>query len=265
MKNFEFSKSNICLFFIHGFCSGPEDWDEQTKFFNNIFTVITPVLRGHDGENLSDLPMSIEQLTNDCEKILKKQKEKKFIFVGHSMGTRIAINLASKFEKKTYGLVLVDGSKFADLESFGSVLNHFEKLISNQGYNLLLKNMFKSMFFDKKFENDKKRIIKRAIEIPSKYSLPLRRNVIWFDAHYLKSALNKINTPILMLQSTKLDEKRNRSTIKNDEKIKYIEFISSFSSKVETKIFRNTGHYISIEKPKLMNKIIFEWIKKIIR
>ena len=66
MKNFEFNKSDICLFFIHGFCSGPEDWKEQKNFFKNNFKVISPLLRGHDGKNISDLPMSIEQLTNDC-------------------------------------------------------------------------------------------------------------------------------------------------------------------------------------------------------
>ena len=48
-----------------------------------------------------------------------------------------------------------------------------------------------------------------------------------------------------------------------DEKINYIEFIRSLSSSVKVKIFKNTGHYISIEKPKLVNDTIFEWIKEI--
>ena len=65
------------------------------------------------------------------------------------------------------------------------------------------------------------------------------------------------------MHSTKLDKNRNRKPIQNNEKIDYVEFVKSLSSKVEVKVFKNTGHYISIEKPKLVNKTISEWFKKI--
>ena len=263
MKNIEIKKEKICIIFIHGFCSGPEDWKTQTEFFKDKYTVISPVLRGHDGENESDMPMSIEQLTNDCEKYIDEHKQKYFIFVGHSMGTRVAINLCHRHQKKTLGLVLVDGSKFSNLERYGKVITDFENLIEKNDYIFILKKMFGTMFFDKKFKNEKNRIIQRAINVPQKYSLSLRRNVIWFDAHCLEDLLNQINTPILILHSTKLDEKRNRTPIKNNEKINYIQFVKSLTSNVDVKVFKNTGHYISIEKPKLVNKTIFEWIKKI--
>ena len=258
-----FQNSKICMFFIHGFCSGPEDWVEQEKFFGNIFTVFCPTLRGHDGKNDLELPMSIEQLTMDCAKIMENHNDKKFIFIGHSMGTRIAINLSYKFRKRTLGLVLVDGSKFADIENFGEVISHFEKTIFEKDYLFLLKQMFSSMFFNKKFNNDRERIINRAIGIPVKYSLALRRNVIWFDAHCLKDLLSKINIPILILHSTKLDNKRIRSPIKNNEKIDYVEFIKSLTLTLESKTFKNTGHYISLEEPELLNKTIFKWMKKL--
>ena len=263
MENLEMKKDKICIIFIHGFCSGPEDWKTQTEFFKDKYTVISPVLRGHDGENESDMPMSIEQLTNDCEKYIDEHKQKYFIFVGHSMGTRVAINLCHRHQKKTLGLVLVDGSKFANLQTYGKVIADFENSIKENDYDLILNKMFSKMFFEEKFNNEKKRIIERAINVPKKYSLPLRRNVIWFDAHCLENLLNQINTQILILHSTKLDVKRNRTPIKKDEKINYIEFIRSLSSSVKVKIFKNTGHYISIEKPKLVNDTIFEWIKEI--
>ncbi len=263
-NNFNFRKTKIFLFFIHGFCSGSEGWEKQLNFFKTSFTVFAPTLRGHDGKNKFNLPMSIEQITTDCENILNKHMEKKFVFIGHSMGTRVAINLANRFQNNTLGLVLVDGSKFSDSKSYGEVLNNFEKSIRDSDYSSTLKHIFGSMFFSKKFENEKNKIIKRAINVPPNFSLPLRRNVIWFDAHCLEGILHEINLPILILQSTKLDKERNRAPIKGNEKVNFIEFIRSNSSKVETKIFRNTGHYISIEKPKLINKIIFEWVKKII-
>ena len=86
IKYLEKGDSKNCLFFIHGFCSGPEDWDAQINFFSNKFSVIAPTLRGHDGKNTKERPMSIEQLSNDCVSIIKEKKFNKVILVGHSMG-----------------------------------------------------------------------------------------------------------------------------------------------------------------------------------
>ena len=66
-----------CLFLIHGFCSGPEDWTHQINFFSQYFTVLAPTLRGHDGNNVNNRPMSIEQLSNDCINIIENRKFKK--------------------------------------------------------------------------------------------------------------------------------------------------------------------------------------------
>ena len=52
-------KNKHCLFFIHGFCSGPEDWKNQFVFFKDKFRVEIPLLRGHDNKNSNNLPISI--------------------------------------------------------------------------------------------------------------------------------------------------------------------------------------------------------------
>ena len=65
--------------------------------------------------------------------------------------------------------------------------------------------------------------------------------MIWFDAHCLEGLLTQINTPILILHSTKLDEKRKRTPIKNNEKINYIQFVKSLTSNVDVKVFNRYG------------------------
>ena len=251
--------SEICLFFIHGFCSGPEDWDAQINFFSNNFSVITPTLRGHDGKNTKERPMSIEQLSNDCVSIIKKKRFKKVILVGHSMGTRLAIDIANKINN-AFGIILIDGSRFSDENLYGDTIKTFEDAIIKESYISVLENMFASMFFSKRFDDDKKRIIERAINIPEKYSLPLRRNAIWYDSHCVDKNLNNLILPILILHSTKLDMKTGRSPIKEDEPIPYIDFIKSFNLEIKVKKLEATGHYISVEKPDMTNNIIEKWL-----
>ena len=66
-----------------------------------------------------------------------------------------------------------------------------------------------------------------------------------------------------ILQSTKLDTKIGRSPIRKNEIISYIDFIKKHSSKVRIELFEETGHYITIEKPETVNKIMLEWIDKL--
>ena len=262
IKYIEKGNSPVCLFLIHGFCSGPEDWTDQIDFFSSLYTVIAPMLRGHDGQNYNNRPMSIEQLSNDCVSILKKKKYNKVIIAGHSMGTRLAIDVANKI-KNCSGLILVDGSRFCDYNSYFKTLETFEKSIDQETYSSVLKKMFYSMFFSKSFDNHRDRVIKRAINIPENFSLPLRRNAIWYDSHCVEKNLSNLSLPILILHSTKLDNKMGRSPILKHNQISYIDFIKSYSSKIRIELFENTGHYITIEKPEIVNKIISEFISEL--
>lgn len=251
-----------CLFLIHGFCSGPEDWINQINFFSQHFTVIAPTLRGHDGQNVNSRPMSIEQLSNDCVKIIKERKFKKIILAGHSMGTRVAIDIASKINN-LHGLILVDGSRFSNYETYFDELSSFENSLNGQDYESILSQMFSSMFFSSKYDHHKKRIVARAINVPKNYSITLRRNTIWYDSHCVENYLKALNIPILLLHSTKIDKQNGRVPIKNSDDIPYINFVKLWTENTRLKIFEETGHYITIEEPEIVNKQITEWLENL--
>jgi pimeloyl-ACP methyl ester carboxylesterase len=54
-----------------------------------------------------------------------------------------------------------------------------------------------------------------------------------------------------------------RSPILKQDQISYIDFIKSYSSNIRIELFEKTGHYITIEKPKIVNKIISEFINEL--
>ena len=54
-----------------------------------------------------------------------------------------------------------------------------------------------------------------------------------------------------------------RSPILKHDQISYIDFIKSYSSNIRIELFEKTGHYITIEKPKIVNKIISEFISEL--
>ncbi len=258
----EKGESKNCLLLIHGFCSGPEDWEDQINFFCADFTVLAPTLRGHDGNNYKNRPMSIEQLSNDCVTILNKKSFNRVVIAGHSMGTRLAIDIASKINNVA-GLILVDGSRFCDYEKYFEVLSNFENSLKQNNYQSLLKNMFSSMFFSESYKKDRDRIVKRAINIPERYSLPLRRNTIWYDSHCVENNLKSLKLPILVIQSTRIDNKNARCMINKDDDIYYVNFINNFNKDNDIVLLENTGHYITIERPQWINETILSWLIKL--
>ncbi len=161
------------------------------------------------------------------------------------MGTRLAIDIASKI-KNSAGLILVDGSRFCDYETYFKVLSNFENSLKQNNYQSLLKNMFSSMFFSESYKKDRDRIVKRAINIPERYSLPLRRNTIWYDSHCVENNLKCLKLPILVIQSTKIDSKNARCMINKDDDIYYVNFINNFNKNNDIVLLENTGHYVTI-------------------
>ena len=62
--------------------------------------------------------------------------------------------------KNVTGLILVDGSRFCNYETYFKVLSNFENSLKQNNYQSILQNMFSSMFFSESFKKDRDRIIK---------------------------------------------------------------------------------------------------------
>ena len=110
---------------------------------------------------------------------------------------------------------------------------------------------------------DRDRIIKRAINIPERYFLPLKRNTIWYDSHCVENNLKSLELPILVIQSTKIDSKNARCMINKNDDIYYVNFINNFNKNNDIVLLKNTGHYVTIEKPQWINETILSWLIKL--
>ncbi len=79
----------LCLVFLHGVAGNWTVWKKEIDFFSKKgFTTLAIDLRGH---GCSDAPTAFEKykMTNfskDVRKIIHKEKIKKFVLIGHSLG-----------------------------------------------------------------------------------------------------------------------------------------------------------------------------------
>ncbi|MCJ8014496.1 alpha/beta hydrolase [Paenibacillus sp. KQZ6P-2] len=101
---------------LHGFCGSSGYWEQLVPLLSSSCRCIVPDLRGH---GLSDAPLgaySIEQMADDCLKLLDELDLPKVTMLGHSMGGYITLSFAERYASRLNGFGLIHSTGYADDE-----------------------------------------------------------------------------------------------------------------------------------------------------
>ena len=106
-KSFGDEANPSCVILLHGMLGNMDNWRSQAKRLSSHFRVITPDLRNHgDSAHLSG--MRYQDMANDVLALSHHLGIESFDLLGHSMGGKIAIEIALSQAKKLKRLVVVD-------------------------------------------------------------------------------------------------------------------------------------------------------------
>ncbi|MGI9524807.1 MAG: alpha/beta fold hydrolase [Hyphomicrobiaceae bacterium] len=244
---------------VHGFCSGPEDWRFQVEHLAQHHHVIAPGLRGHGITMRGSSPMSIEQLATDCLDLMDEKGAQHAIVGGHSMGTRIAIEMCRQAPKRVRGLILVDGSNTTAKTDLEAALASYNDSIVERGYTAVTEALFAQMTFDPKHDAMKQAFIVRARAVPEAIGLPLYRNLIVWDGTVARDVLAATRVPILVLQSTTRETMGSRRTLQPGERGAYETLVLDNAPHADVVGFSGLGHYTMLEAPDEVNAAIDAW------
>ena len=247
---------------IHGFCSGPEDWDAQAAHLGKRHTVLSVALRGHGISERGSAEMSMEQLAADCLEILKDKGITRAVLGGHSMGTRVAIDAHRQSPETVAGLILVDGSNSTAIVDMGTAMAGFETTVAENGYEAFANSQFAQMFFNPKFDKLKKAYIARALAVPEEIGKPLFANLIRWDGTASREAIGNANIPILVVQSTTRDAAGGRRALEPGEVGVYEKLVQACAPHAEVVGLPGLGHYTMIEAPEDVNAAIDSWLDR---
>lgn len=157
------------LFILHGLFGSADNWNTLAKKFSENYLVYTIDLRNH-GLSPHSKEWSYAIMADDVLKIIDDEKLQRINIIGHSMGGKVAMNLAMNHPEKIKNLIVVDISPRyypphhqeiiqaileVDLEAAASrkdAENTLRKYIkSEQIVQFLLKNLYwKEQDFEKK-------------------------------------------------------------------------------------------------------------------
>jgi pimeloyl-ACP methyl ester carboxylesterase len=247
------------LVFVHGFACGHDDWRCQVEHFSKSSLTVVCDLRGHGRSDTGSGECTIEILSGDLGHLLKSLNLPPAVLVGHSMGCRVVLQTYSTMPELVSGLILVDGSRLA-AGNRPEVEKKARQTMQAAGYANWVRGAFDNMFIAESGASLRASIIKRALALPEQVGIPLFASLCGWDAEKMDSALAQIRVPLLLIQSTTVNENMERVSLQPGAITPWLALVGDHVPGARIEIVSGTGHFPMLEAPEAVNQRIAEFL-----
>ena len=245
------------IVFVHGFSCDHTDWNAQVTHFSPRHRVVSVDLPGHGKSKAPGTDCSIEAFGVAVASLMRRHDLPPAIIVGHSMGCRVAPEIAVQVPDRTLGVVLIDGSQFsAATEAL------MRGVIGEGKLDTALQGMFSAMFNEKSAPAVKSAIIERAMALPKDVAAQMTLDSVRYDLARLEPTLAAVKCPMLCIQTTVTNERRERVPVKKGEAVPYFDMLRRVVPGVEIEVIEGCGHFPQIDAPAETNALLERFIAK---
>lgn len=253
------SADSLNVIFVHGWACGWQDWSNVTSLLPDSIQIGIVKLPGSPEAISLEGAISLNECAAHIIEYANELDFDRFALIGHSMGARIAIELASNWQERVSHLLLLDGSNVP--ENPDDAVVRMSNQLSQLGQQEWSKTLVESMMVNNLDQSQKKNIINRA----SQYSIDVLKSYYYamaeWDSDNFVSAVDQLNCPVTIFQSTSLDKNEVRQSVTNNPKSLWIDILSTRVPLTMIKLVPNTGHFIMFERPQL----IVDWVEEILQ
>ncbi len=257
MRNTE---TTLC--YIHGYAGTPGGWDALRKCMSgrNLSgypeTVVT--LAGHGLKSQVPGPFDIETCAGQ---VLRSLGSRPTILIGHSMGTRIAMEIACLAPSQVKGLLLVDGSN-APADP-AQTAKDMQTRIDSYGYESVMDKTMRSMLIDGLESSRQAAMLKNIKQLPQNIALDYVSSMAAWDSESFTRRMRSIDQPVTIIQSTSLQVDRGWERLPIDKQPSSL-WLDAWSNHPAVELHRlsGCGHYCMIEKPEFIAQRLTELIMR---
>ena len=247
------------MVFVHGFGCAHTDWDSQVAHFSPRHQTIAVDLRGHGKSPGSAADCSIERYGADVAELMRALALPPSILVGHSMGCRVVVEAALQAPAQTKAVVLVDGSQFS--AAMEAVLQ--QRFAAPNGYAAVVNQLFQEMFTGQSDKSVAASIIERAGRLPRPVGEKMLADMQRYDVGRLAGSLASLRVPVMVLQATYSNEKRERRTMQIGQTTPYLDMIRSSVPAAHVEIIADSGHFPQLDASPQTNMLIDRFVAEL--
>ena len=145
-------KNTIPIVFIHGVGLDHQMWNKQVDYLSE-FSTLTYDLLGHGKTPFDKSKLSLRDFSNQLLGLLDNLKIEKINLIGFSLGSLIALDFSSHFQKKVEKLILIGTTYKRSDQERSLVLDRFNQAKLNKPIS---KQALKRWFSDEYLKNNPK-------------------------------------------------------------------------------------------------------------
>ena len=240
-------KDTVPLVFIHGVGLDHQMWGHQISYFNE-YSTLTYDLLGHGKTPWNKNKLTLKDFSNQLLELLDHLKIEKVNLIGFSLGSLIALDFSSHFQKKIEKLILIGTTYKRSDEERSLVLERYNQAKLNKPIS---KQALKRWFTDKYLEKNPE-IYEKISSILSANNMNNFLKVYeLFVNHKNDEDFNKITASTLVMTG----EYDIGSTVKMSQELNIL------ISKSQLKIIKDGKHLCGIECADDVNLAIKNFIR----
>jgi pimeloyl-ACP methyl ester carboxylesterase len=250
------------IIFVHGFGCDQHDWDAQVGALSEQYRIVTFDLPGH-----ADLPVpkpaTVEALADILCEIKASHSSAGTVLAGHSLGCRIVLEAFRRCPADVLGLILLDGSRMAapDLEQAMANVRH---VLSTVGVRVYFQHAFDAMLQLSNSAALRSYVLPRLEKIDSNFGQELALSITRWDAEEIERVLATVDVPILLLQSTHIDETLQWKSMQTGTTNAWTDLVTQSVSAAKVSILPGIGHFLQIEAPDQVNQEISRFAAELV-
>lgn len=243
------------ILFVHGFGCSRTDWAAQVEHFSPRRQTIAVDLPGHGETPAAAGGGSIQQAGAEVASLMAARSVPPAVLIGHSMGCRVVLEAALHAPEHVAGIVLLDGSRFPPRSAAA-----FEARFASGEYASMVRGMFKQMFTASSDPKTIDAIVSRALGMSEAVGKAMLLSMVRYDEEMLERSLQAVRTPLLVLQATFVNDKRERVPMAVGQTTPYLDFVRNKVPAARIEVLPGLGHFPQIEAPAETNRILASFI-----
>lgn len=212
-----------CLVLLHGFLENKSIWSPIISQFEKRFKIIALDLPGHGNSDCIGYVHSMDEMAAAVQDVLKTERIRRCILIGHSMGGYVSLAFAEKNLKAVKGLCLLNSTSVADSQQRKEIRDLAIRT-AKKNYEKLVRISVRNLFSEENQEALKPKIeemISEAIKTPlqgyiaAQEGMKLRpnREFILKNANFKKLQITGTKDQVILLEDAKKEAQRTQTQL----------------------------------------------------
>ena len=243
------------IVFVHGFGCSHTDWAAQVEHFSPRHMTVAVDLPGHGATPALPEPASIALCGMAVAELLRARSLPPAVIIGHSMGCRVVLDAALRAPEHIAAVVLLDGSRFAP-----QAIKTLETRFAAGDYAIVVRGMFEQMFTPSSDANVVAAIGRRALALSESVGQAMLLSMARYDQEALGAALERVDRPLFVLQTTYVNERRERAPMSAEQTTPYFDFVRAKVPTARIEVLPGLGHFPQIDAPAETNRLLASFV-----